>query len=84
MTSNRSLFLLEGSFQDACQPFLPGDYRLPNWWWPKNREWCVGNDIYARSAFVGGSHECISAVLARPELEALPIWPNSFMNEGLE
>jgi hypothetical protein len=33
----------------------------------------VGNDIYARSVFVGGSQECIDAVLSHPDLEALSI-----------
>lgn len=84
MSKYRSLFLLEGSIQDACAPFMEDDRRLPNWWWPAGQEWCVGNDIYARSLFVGGSQECIDAVLSHPDLEALPISPYSPVYEGLE
>lgn len=83
VSQHRSLFLLNGSLQDACEPFIENDGRLPNWWWPATQEWCVGNDIYARSSFVGGSQECIDAVLSQPELEALPISPYSRVYEGL-
>ena len=37
----------------------------------------MGNEIYARSVFVGGSQECIDAVLSHPDLEAIPISPYS-------
>jgi len=83
VSQHRSLFLLNGSLQDACELFIENDGRLPNWWWPATQEWCVGNDIYARSSFVGGSQECIDAVLSQPELEALPISPYSRVYEGL-
>jgi len=84
VSKHRSLFLLQGSLQDACAPFMPDDQRLPNWWWPAGQEWCVGNDIYARSVFVGGGQECIGAVLAHPDLEAVPISPYSPVFEELE
>ena len=84
MSQHRSLFLLAGSLQDACAPFIEDDRRLPNWWWPEDEEWCVGNDIYARSVFLGGSQECIDAVLLHPDLEALPISPYSRVYEELE
>jgi len=57
---------------------------VPNWWWPAGQEWCVGNDIYARSVFVGGGQECIDAILAEPGLEAIPISPYSPVFEELE
>ena len=57
---------------------------MPNWWWPAGHEWCVGNDIYARSVFVGGSQECIDGVLSHPELEAISISPYSRVYEELE
>ncbi len=84
MSRHRSLFLLNGSLRDACAPFNADNLRLPNWWWPAAHEWCVGNDIYARSLFIGGSQECIDAVLSQPELEALPISPYSRVYEGLD
>ena len=82
--ANRQLFLLSGALQDACEPFLEDGRRLPNWWWPQGREWCVGNEIYTRSSLVGGSEECIAAVLAHPGLEAFPISPYSGAYEELE
>ena len=44
----------------------------------------MGNEIYARSVFVGGSHECIDAVLSHPDLKAIPISPYSPVYEELE
>lgn len=84
MFQNRSLFLLTGLLLDAREPFMKDDGRLPNWWWPAGHEWCVGNEIYARSVFVGGSQECIDAVLSHPDLEAIPISPYSPVYEELE
>lgn len=84
VSQHRSLFLLNGSLHDACEPFIQDDRRLPNWWWPAGQEWCVGNDIYARSSFVGGSQKCIDAALSHPDLETLPISPYSRLYEELE
>ena len=83
MFADRQLFLLSGVLQDACEPFLEGDARLPNWWWPQGREWCVGNEIYTRSLLIGGSEECIAAVLSHPDLEAFAISPYSAANEEM-
>lgn len=44
----------------------------------------MGNEIYARRVFVGGSQECIDAVLSHPDLEAIPISPYSRVYEELE
>ena len=33
-------------------------------WWPRDGAWAVGNDIYARSVFVGGSVAAIEAAKA--------------------
>ncbi len=57
---------------------------MPNWWWPVGQKWFVGNEIYARSVFVGGSQECIDVVLSHRELEAIPISPYSRVYEELE
>ena len=84
MSPIRSFLLLTGTLQDACEPFLEGDNRLPNRWWPAGREWCVGNEIYTRSVFVGGSEDCIAAVLAHPDLEAYPASADSPAWEEME
>jgi len=44
----------------------------PNIWWPEDRAWCVATDIDLYDTYVGGSQECIEAVLGNLELEALP------------
>ena len=44
----------------------------PNIWWPADRAWCVATDIDLYDTYVGGSAECIEAILGHPELEALP------------
>jgi hypothetical protein len=44
----------------------------PNLWWPDDRAWCVGSEIDLMTTYVGGTHDCIEAVLAEPALEALP------------
>ena len=59
-----SSFLDRGGF-----PFW-GD--SPNIWWPEDRTWCVATDIDLYDTYVGGSVECIRALLEHPDLEALP------------
>ena len=44
----------------------------PNIWWPEDRAWCVATDIDLFDTYVGGSGECMEAVLSSPALEALP------------
>ena len=44
----------------------------PNIWWPKDRSWCVATDIDLCHTYIGGSRECIEAILSHPELEVLP------------
>lgn len=44
----------------------------PNIWWPADRAWCVATDIDLYDTYVGGSKDCIEAVLGSPDLEALP------------
>lgn len=55
---------------------LPGWFQwrdqAPNYWWPDDRAWIVATEIDGFSTYVGGSKECIEAVLASPLLEALP------------
>ena len=44
----------------------------PNIWWPADCAWCVATGIDLFDTYVGGSTECIDAVLRNPDLEALP------------
>ena len=56
--------------------FLAGDGPFwghsPNIWWPEDRTWCVATDIDLYDTYVGGSLECIEAIMSNPDLEALP------------
>ncbi|MGG7464577.1 hypothetical protein [Plantibacter sp. YIM 135347] len=42
-------------------------------WWVADASWAVGNDVYARSVYVGGTNELIRDLLAHPDLEALRV-----------
>ena len=44
----------------------------PNSWYPNDRAWVVATEIDGFSTYVGGSSDCIDAVLASPYLEVLP------------
>ena len=57
------------AFLRRDEPFW-GD--SPNIWWPEDRAWCVATDIDLYDTYVGGSKECIEAILSNPDLEALP------------
>ena len=64
---------------DAIMAFLATGWPLanawsnsPNIWWPGDRSWCVATDIDLCHTYIGGSRECIEAILSHPDLEALP------------
>ena len=60
---------------DAIRAFITRDGPFwghsPSIWWPEDRAWCVATDIDLFDTYVGGSEECIEAVLSNPDLEAL-------------
>jgi hypothetical protein len=45
-----------------------------------DRRWAVGGDVDLDSTFVAGDQELISAVLARPELLAVPVAPDTVLS----
>ena len=64
---------------DAIMAFFATDWprqnvwsNSPSIWWPKDRTWCVATDIDLCHTYIGGSRECIEAILTHPDLEALP------------
>ena len=71
----RDYLLFRGPI-DGVMAFLRGNWPFwgdsPNIWWPEDRAWCVATDIDLFDTFVGGSRECVEAVLDNPGLEALP------------
>ena len=71
----RDYLLFRGPI-DAIMAFITRDGPFwghsPSIWWPEDRAWCVARDIDLFDTYVGGSRECIEAVLSNPDLEALP------------
>ena len=70
----RDYLLFRGPI-DAIMAFITRDGPFwghsPSIWWPEDRAWCVARDIDLFDTYVGGSRECIEAVLSNPDLEAL-------------
>lgn len=71
---HRGYYLAKGAVTDALETVygFQADYRSASLWWPDDRAWCVATEIDFDWTYVGGSKECIAAVLSSPELEALP------------
>ena len=70
---DRRYHLLQGLLallvESCCDP--PG-YQSANLCWPDDRAWCMATEIDFTWTYIGGSRECISAVLHDPVIEALP------------
>lgn len=69
----RDYYLFEGSIDDVSTEWngLGGGY--PTMWWPEDRAWLVHTEIDFDTTYVGGSRQCIEAVAADPNLEALEV-----------
>ncbi|MGU3438448.1 hypothetical protein ACNHUS_36245 [Actinomycetes bacterium M1A6_2h] len=74
---SRGMILFSGTLDHAdiqfgtTAQFLSG--MSAHLWWPNDHSWCVATDIDLMTTYVGGSAECIAAVVSNRELEALPI-----------
>ena len=71
----RDYLLFRGPI-DGVMSFLIGEHPFwgdtPSIWWPSDRAWCVATDIDLYDTYLGGSDECMEAILNHPILEALP------------
>jgi hypothetical protein len=67
------MHMLQGSLDDAGSPAATGMAGAPLWWIPADGSWAVGNDIYARSVYVGGSASCMESILEHPLPESYPV-----------
>lgn len=65
----REMYLLEGPVGAAAEAIDEPPSRRSLRWWPADRAWCVGNDLYADSVYVAASQECITALMDDPRLE---------------
>lgn len=70
----RGYYLAEGPLTAALDTVygVTWAYQSASIWWPDDRAWCVATEVDFDWTYVGGSTECIAAVLANPQLEALP------------
>lgn len=71
----RKMHYLQGSLEDASSTEAAGFNGAPLWWVPEDGSWCMGNDIYARSVYVGGSGTCIQEIIDDPRVESYPVAP---------
>ncbi|MFD0884429.1 hypothetical protein ACFQ08_07660 [Streptosporangium algeriense] len=71
----RSMLLLEGPLRAATTSLsdTPWWGRYASLWWPQDRAWCVATDVDLMSTYIGGSMECVTALLADEELEIMEI-----------
>jgi hypothetical protein len=70
---HRQYWLLRGAIDLAAANLADEpEEQSAHLWWPADRAWCVATDIDLMSTYVGGSRDCIAAVLAAEGLEAVP------------
>ncbi len=70
---HRSYHLLTGPIESV----LNGLDQSPNIWWPDDRAWCVATEVDLDTTYIGCAAGCRDQLVARPELEALPIDPSN-------
>jgi hypothetical protein len=70
----RGYYLARGPIAAALETVygVAQHYQSASIWWPDDRAWCAATEVDFDWTYVGGSTECIAAVLANPQLEALP------------
>lgn len=70
----RGYYIARGPLASALDTVygVVSHYQSPSMWWPDDRAWCVATEVDFDWTYVGGTTECIAAILARSDLEALP------------
>ncbi|KAA9106347.1 hypothetical protein F6B43_14405 [Microbacterium rhizomatis] len=77
LSGDREYIIVAGSIDEVPGGYQPHAFeRIPLRWWPGDHAWCIGNDIYARSVYVGASQDVADAILADSSLEAYPVSPD--------
>jgi hypothetical protein len=71
---HRGYYLARGPLAAALETVygVTWAYLSASIWWPEDRAWCVATEVDFDWTYVGGSAECIAAILRSPDLEALP------------
>jgi hypothetical protein len=70
----RGYYIARGPLASALDTVygVVSHYQSASMWWPDDRTWCVATEVDFDWTYVGGSKECIAAILSSPDLEALP------------
>ena len=71
---HRGYYLARGPLAAALETVygITWGYQSASIWWPDDRAWCVATEVDFDWTYVGGSTECIAAILGDRRLEALP------------
>jgi len=71
---NRGYYLARGPLAAAIETVygITWAYQSASIWWPDDRAWCVATEVDFDWTYLGGSTECIAAILSSPDLEVLP------------
>jgi hypothetical protein len=77
LSRDREYVIVTGSIDSVPAGYHVDAFeRIPLRRWPSDHSWCIGNDIYARSVFVGATQTVIDMILTDPALEAYPVTPD--------
>jgi len=71
---HRGYYLARGPLAAALETVygFTWAYLSASIWWPDDRAWCVATEVDFDWTYVGGTTECIAAILSSPDVEALP------------
>lgn len=72
---HRNYHLLTGPVVAAAVLPTPVEWRCASLWWPADRTWLVATEIDGYLTYVGAGHDAIEAILADPDLDAVPVTP---------
>ncbi|MFJ4027591.1 hypothetical protein ACIPWF_10380 [Paenarthrobacter sp. NPDC089989] len=71
----RKMHAVLGSLSEVTSTDVASPLGVPLWWVAADGSWCVGNDVYARSVFVGGSIDCLRDISSDPKMESYAVDP---------
>ncbi len=76
----RTMHVRHGPLTSALEPIDADASTIAVNWLPADGSWFIGNDIYARSVYIGGSTAAIGAILGDPNIEAYWVRPGHTVN----
>lgn len=82
VTQHRAYFLFTARLEDVSSFAVDGWDQAPSIWWPDDRTWCVATEVDGYSTYVGGTKDCIGALLASDRVEAIPVTPDTPFDPG--